>query len=210
MFHEHESALGAAAHPRTTSRQLRGDSTNYNLAPSFPPSNDQEVHLQQIEVLFRAGRRREDAMLQVKSPQDFAAGITFILIGAAGIAFGFDLRMGTAARMGPGYFPMLLSGLIIAIGLVVAGRSLTLEGPPIERIHVRPVLFILAAILIAGFLLNMIGIALTAMVVALIAAYARRQVNLTETLILGAVMGLFSVVVFVYALQQPLPAWWGR
>jgi hypothetical protein len=149
-------------------------------------------------------------MLQVKSPQDLAAGIVFILMGGAGIVFGMDLRFGTAARMGPGYFPMLLSGLIIGIGLIVAARGLTIEGPPIEKMPVRPIFFILGAILASGFLLNSVGLALTAVTVTLIAAYARRDVNLKETILLGVGMAIFSVAVFVYALQQPLPAWWGR
>jgi hypothetical protein len=44
----------------------------------------------------------------------------------------------------------------------------------------------------------------------LVAAYARRNVNLKETFILGAGLAIFCIVVFVYALGQPLPAWWGR
>ncbi|MCC6946518.1 MAG: tripartite tricarboxylate transporter TctB family protein [Bradyrhizobiaceae bacterium] len=149
-------------------------------------------------------------MLRVKSPQDFGAGIIFIVVGAAGLIFGRELAVGTASRMGPGYFPILLSYLIIAIGLVVSARGLTLEGPPVERIHLRPIFFVLAAILAAGFLLNMVGLALTSVLVAIIAAYARSQVNLLETILLGIGMGIFSVVVFVYGLGQPLPAWWGN
>ena len=65
-------------------------------------------------------------MFRVRSPQDLGAGVVFIVIGIAGILFGQDLAFGSAARMGPGYFPMLLSWLIIAIGLMrrvqVAGR----------------------------------------------------------------------------------------
>ena len=49
-------------------------------------------------------------MLRVKSPQDLGAGLVFMLIGVAGLYFGSDLAFGTAARMGPGYFPTLLSG----------------------------------------------------------------------------------------------------
>jgi hypothetical protein len=44
----------------------------------------------------------------------------------------------------------------------------------------------------------------------LFAAYARREVNLTETILLGVGLALFTVVVFVYVLGQALPAWWGR
>jgi len=149
-------------------------------------------------------------MLRVKSPQDFAAGIVFILIGAAGLIFGRDLAVGTAARMGPGYFPILLSFLIIAIGLFVSARGLTLEGPPIEQIHIRPIFFVLAAILVAGFVIQTVGLAITSIIVAVVAAYARREVNLVETIALGVGMGVFSVLVFVYGLGQPLPAWWGN
>ena len=55
-------------------------------------------------------------MLRVKSPQDLGAGLVFVLIGLAGLYFGSDLTFGTAARMGPGYFPILLSAMIAAVG----------------------------------------------------------------------------------------------
>ena len=61
-------------------------------------------------------------MVRVRSPQDLGAGVVFVVIGVAGYYFGRDLAFGSAARMGPGYFPMLLSVLIIAIGLIVGFR----------------------------------------------------------------------------------------
>ena len=149
-------------------------------------------------------------MLRVKSPQDLGAGLVFILIGAAGYYFGQDLTTGTAARMGPGYFPMLLSGLIILIGLVVALRGLAIEGPSVERIQLRPIVFIVAAILMFGYLLDALGLVLTTIALTLVAAYARRDANLRETLLLGGGLAVFAVVVFVYALSQPLPVWWGQ
>lgn len=149
-------------------------------------------------------------MLRVRSPRDLGAGLVFVAIGAAGIVFGQELAFGSAARMGPGYFPTLLSYLIVAIGLVLAVKGLSSDGPPIERIHVRPLFAILAAILAFGYLIDKIGLALTAAALTVGAAYARRDVNLTETLLLAAGLALFAVGVFVYALTQPLPAWWGR
>ena len=112
--------------------------------------------------------------------------------------------------MGPGYFPTILSYLIIGIGLVLAVKSLGVDGPPIERVHVRPLLAILAAILAFGFLIDRIGLALTAALLTIGSAYARRDVDLKETLLLAAGLALFVVGVFVYGLTQPLPAWWGR
>jgi hypothetical protein len=149
-------------------------------------------------------------MVRVRSPQDLGAGLVFVLIGLAGIVFGQDLTTGSAARMGPGYFPMLLSGLIIAIGLVLAVRGLVLNGPPIERIHLRPLFAIVAAVLVFGALIDRAGLAITATLITIGAAYARREVNVKETVLLAAGLALFTVGIFVYALAQPLPAWWGR
>ena len=93
---------------------------------------------------------------------------------------------------------------------MVGARGLTIEGPPIEPVQLRPILFIIAAILIFGFLIESIGLALTAVVLTVFAAYARPDVNLRETILLGIGFAIFTVVVFVYVLGQPLPAWWGR
>jgi hypothetical protein len=149
-------------------------------------------------------------VLRVKSPQDFGAGIVFALIGIAGVYFGKDLAMGTAARMGPGYFPTALSYVILAIGLIIAARGIALDGPPIERVQIRPLTLIIAALLLFGALIDQVGLALTSVALTVVAAYARRQPNLFEAVILGAGLALFTIGVFVYALNQPLPAWWGR
>ena len=149
-------------------------------------------------------------MFRVRSPQDLGAGAVFLLIGAAGAYFGNDLAFGTAARMGPGYFPVLLSWLIIIIGVIVAFRGVTIEGPPIEPVQLRPMLFVVAAILMFGYLIDALGLGLTAITLTVVAAYARRDASFSEALLLGAALAIFAVLVFVYALSQPLPAWWGR
>jgi hypothetical protein len=149
-------------------------------------------------------------MVRVKSPQDFGAGAVFIAIGLAGIVLGSDLPMGTAGRMGAGYFPTLLSSLIILIGLITGARGLSIEGPPIDRFHLRPLFFILGVIAISGYLLNWTGLLITTVIVTLLAALARPNANLGEAVLLGFGIGLFAIGVFVYALNQPLPAWWGR
>jgi hypothetical protein len=151
-----------------------------------------------------------EGMFRVKSPQDLGAAAVFVLIGMACLVFGLDLAFGSAARMGPGYFPTLLSYLIIAIGLVLAVKSLGVDGPRIEPVQLRPLLAILVAIVGFGALIDRIGLALSAAALTIVAAYARRDVKLGETLLLAASLALFTVGVFVYALSQPLPAWWGR
>ena len=149
-------------------------------------------------------------MLRVKSPQDFGAAGVFILIGLAGLYFGRELDTGSASRMGPGYFPFLLSCLILALGAIIGARALVIDGPPVQRFHVRPLVLLVAAILLFGLIVNWVGLALTTAAITFIAAYARRQVSLLETLVLAGVLGVFVVVVFVYGLSQPFPAWWGQ
>ena len=149
-------------------------------------------------------------MIRVKSPQDLGAGLVFITIGAAGIIFGRELTYGSAARMGPGYFPTILSFLIIAIGLIIAFRGFSVDGPAIQRIPLRPISLVVIAILAFGYLIEIIGLALTAILLTFIASAAREEVNWRETAILGVVLALLCVGVFVYGLGQPMPAWWGR
>jgi hypothetical protein len=147
--------------------------------------------------------------VHIRSPRDLGAAIVFLVIGLAGLFLARDLAFGTSARMGPGYFPTILSAIIAALGAVMALRSLSVGGPRIEVIQLRPIGFIVAAVLLFGPLLELLGLVLTAVIITIVAAYAKRGVNVRETLWLGAGLALFSVVVFVLALSQPLPIWWG-
>jgi hypothetical protein len=149
-------------------------------------------------------------MLRIKSPQDIGAAVIFMSVGLAGLYFGSDLAFGTAGRMGPGYFPMILSSIILGIGVIVGLKGLTIEGPPMEAMYLRPILVVVAAILAFGFLVERIGLAITAAVLTVVAGFARREVNLLETALLAVGLALFAVGLFVYGLSQPFPAWWGR
>ncbi len=149
-------------------------------------------------------------MIRIKSPQDFGAAIVFIAIGLAGFYFGSDLRLGTAARMGPGYFPMILSGCIMAIGVLIGARALVFDGPGIERFQLRPIGMLVIASLIFGYAIEEVGLAIAGVAMILVAAYAGRGARLKESLILAVLLTIFAIVVFVWALGQPLPVWSGR
>jgi Tripartite tricarboxylate transporter TctB family len=149
-------------------------------------------------------------MLRIRSPQDLGAAVVLVAIGLAGAYFGKDLSFGTAGSMGPGYFPIILSWIIVGVGLVLGLTGVTVEGPPIEPIQFRPITVIIAAILVFGILISTAGLAIAAVLLTVLAAYARRDVNLKEAVLLGVGLAVFTVGVFVYGLSQPLPAWWGR
>ena len=71
-------------------------------------------------------------------------------------------------------------------------------------------MFIIGAMLVFGYFIDMIGLALVSILLTLIAAYARPDAKFRESLLLGIGLALFSVFAFVYALGQALPPWWGR
>ena len=149
-------------------------------------------------------------MVRIKSPQDFGTAVVFILIGLGGFYFGWDLRLGTASRMGPGYFPLLLSGCIIAIGLIIGARALVLDGPRIERFQLRPIALLIVAALIFGSLIEEIGLAIAGVLMILVASFAGREVRWKEAIVLSVALTAFAIIVFVWALGQSLPVWSGR
>jgi hypothetical protein len=140
-----------------------------------------------------------------KAPRDLGASFVMVFIGVTALYFGAELTMGTAGRMGPGYFPRLLAWLIIAIGIFVGSMSLSVEGPPIRPPQLRPIGFVMVSIVVFGYLMSYIGLAVTAVVVVLIAGFARKGFSIKELLVLGAILSIGTVLIFVYALGQALP-----
>src|SRR6185436_17392759 len=116
---------------------------------------------------------RRDGMVRIKNPQDFGAAAVFVAIGVAGLYFASDLSFGTASRMGPGYFPMLLSAVILLIGLIVGVKALSVEGPPLDRIPLRPIVIIVVCIVGFGILIERLGVAIAAAALVLVASFAR-------------------------------------
>src|SRR5690554_6292583 len=72
--------------------------------------------------------RGTKSLVGLLASRDFLAGVAFTVIGAA-YAFGSlaTLKVGQASNMGPGYFPLLLSGALVVVGLLVLLRSLRQE-----------------------------------------------------------------------------------
>jgi len=95
--------------------------------------------------------------MKIKSQKDFLSGIMFICVGAAFAIGATNYTIGSGARMGPGYFPLVL-GILLAIGgaVVLAGslRFGAAGGEPVGRIAWKPLLLIIGANLVFGVLLG--------------------------------------------------------
>lgn len=156
--------------------------------------------------------------MKIKSQKDFFAGLMFT---AVGVAFGWGAtayNVGTGARMGPGYFPLMLGVLLAILGVIVIFTSLTIEtvdGEPVGKIAWRPLAFIIGANLIFGILLGglpSIGLPAMGLIAAiyalvLIAGLAGEHYSFKSSLILATILAVGSYLAFVVALKLQFQVW---
>ena len=156
--------------------------------------------------------------MKIKSQKDFWSGLMFM---AAGIAFAWgatNYQIGEGARMGPGYFPLMLGILLTLIGLFVTFESLVVETEDGERVGSfawKPLFFIIAGNLIFGILLvglPKFGIPSFGLVVAIyaltfVAALAGDQFKVKEVAILATVLAIGSYLAFIVLLNLQFPVW---
>jgi hypothetical protein len=146
--------------------------------------------------------------LRIKSSQDFWTGCVFIGFGGATVALAQNYPLGSAARMGPAYFPTGLGGLLALLGLALLLKSLgSAEGGNVERVNVWLLLRVLVAVLAFAVLLQPLGLVLTSMIVVLLAASAGHEFRFGEALVNAVVLALLSYVLFVWGLNQTMPVW---
>ena len=145
--------------------------------------------------------------MRIRAPKDFWSGVMFCGFAVVAILAARGYSSGTAGKMGPGYFPLLLGGLLAALGAILIARSLVLSGEPVARFHIVPLAVIATAVCLFGVMIEPLGLVLSLAVLTLLSACAGAQFRLLETAALAAALIVFSVGVFVYALGLPLNIW---
>lgn len=141
----------------------------------------------------------------VRSAKDFWAGIIYIVIGAAAILLSRDYGMGTAMKMGPAYFPTILSGLLIVIGCISFVRSFLKPGTAISAFGVKGLVLTITSIVLFGFLVRNAGLIIAVPALVMISSYASSRFRWKYSLILAAGMTMFCVLVFLKGLGVPIP-----
>ena len=146
-------------------------------------------------------------MILIQKPRDVIGGLVVIAIGAGFFLSGQELEMGTSFRMGPGYFPTILSILMIGLGAVIAAQAL--RAPTMEhsfgQVPWRGVLLLIGAVLFFGFALRGLGLAPAVLVVVLATAWASRYAGLRSSLLLSIGLAAFCAFLFIRLLGLPLP-----
>jgi hypothetical protein len=146
-------------------------------------------------------------MQWIRHPKDFWAGALFIAFGTAAIAIGASYPVGTAARMGPGYFPRALGLILIVLGLILALRALKLAGAPLAMRNVKPLLIVLGSVLVFGLTATRLGIVAATMLLIVISSTADHEYRWKEAIISSIVLAALTVAAFIWGLGVQLPVW---
>jgi Tripartite tricarboxylate transporter TctB family len=145
-------------------------------------------------------------MVVIRSPKEFYAGAIYIAFGLAGLWFGWAYPMGTAGRMGGGYFPKVLSVILIVFGLLALARGITVSGPALGGMNLRPLLLIAAACSLFGLLLEPVGLIGSLFLMIVMSAMASREFRWSPVAFAGAAgMVAACALIFVKGLSVPMP-----
>ena len=137
-------------------------------------------------------------------PVNGLCGALLALTGVFFLVQALNLEIGTAFRMGPGYFPLVLSVILVALGAVIFVSALrTTDGEPFGSIAWRGMLFILFAPILFGLVLRGLGFVPSIFLTAFVASFASARMRPHYAVLIAALLTLFTTFVFVRGLGLP-------
>ena len=156
--------------------------------------------------------------MNIKSQKDFFSGVMFMGVGVAFAWGANNYNVGDAARMGPGYFPLMLGVLMTILGVAITFKALVVEtmgGDKIGKWAWKPLIFIILANLVFGVLLAGLpnikfpafGMIVGIYALVFIASIAEPGWRVKNTFILATVLAVGSYLAFVVALKLQFPVW---
>ena len=156
--------------------------------------------------------------MAIKSQKDFYSGLMFMGVGVAFAWGATTYNVGSGARMGPGYFPLMLGIMMAILGAAITFMALVVEtegGGKIGKWAWKPLSFIILANLVFGiflgglpaFKLPAMGMIVAIYALTFIASIAEPGWKVKNTFILATVLALGSYVAFVLVLKLQFPVW---
>ena len=156
--------------------------------------------------------------MNIKSQKDFFSGLMFMGVGVAFAWGATTYKVGEGARMGPGYFPLMLGVLMAILGIAITFKSLVVEtvgGDKIGKWAWKPLVYIIAANLLFGVLLGglpsiklpAMGLIVGIYVLTFVASMAETGWKVKNTFILATVLAVGSYIAFVKVLKLQFAVW---
>lgn len=143
--------------------------------------------------------------IKVRSPNDVLVGLFWITAAALALWFTHNLRIGTSAKMGPGYVPFCLAIMLAILGCLSCLRGLTVDGPRMQGWKARSLVVITAGISFFALSIDRFGLLVSIFGLVLISSFADPDARRGEAFLLSIGLAFFCVFVFAKALGLPIP-----
>ena len=147
--------------------------------------------------------------MHIRNTKDFYAGLVFLLFGIPAMILSRWYQIGTAAKMGPGYFPFLLGGLLTVLGLVILLRSISKkEGTRnVLSFKVKPAFLVLSSVVLFGLFLRPLGLLLSTVLLVIVSSMASFEFKMKEAILNALVLLAIVLIIFIYLLKFQIPVW---
>src|SRR5690606_24468905 len=145
--------------------------------------------------------------MRIQSQQNFWAGVQFVVVGLVFAWFATDYQMGTAARMGPGYFPFWLGVIMAILGAVlsIGAMSHKAEESTVDKFDWRSLVLVLGSVTLFGLLLKPLGLYVSLALMIVGSSLASHEFNWKVAVGNAIFLVLFSYVAFVKGLGLIFP-----
>jgi hypothetical protein len=150
----------------------------------------------------------EDAAMRLQDARkdDLVAGAIFTGFGLAFAVTSATYEVGTPLRMGPGFFPLVLGGVLVVLGVAIVVKAfLAGAGEGITPVPWRSLGLLVAALFFFGYFVRALGLVPTLLVTVTMAALAGRNIKVVPAVVIAGCLTALSVVIFVVLLQLRLP-----
>ena len=132
----------------------------------------------------------------------------FLIVGVVFAVGATSYKMGTSARPGAGYFPLILSVIMAVLGCIVLFKSLTIEtegGDLVGDIAWRPLLVVVTSIATFGVTLPLLGMLIAVPILITMVSFAGSEFKWTGVVINSVLLTAFAWFVFVWGLKLTIP-----
>ncbi|OZI27564.1 tricarboxylate transporter [Bordetella genomosp. 7] len=147
--------------------------------------------------------------MQLRNRQDFWSGVMFVALGLGFAWKAASYQMGTAARMGPGYFPFWLGICLAVLGAVVALSALSSKATEttVERFDFKILFIIIGSVVLFGLLLRPLGLYLSIFLLVAGSSIASFEFNWRVAVVNAIFLVVFCWLAFVKGLGLIFPLW---
>ena len=147
--------------------------------------------------------------MKLRNHQDFWSGMMFIALGLLFVGLSRQYQLGTAAKMGPGYFPTVLGGLLAVLGLMIAASAFSKSNieARLQKVGWRELFLVLLGIALFAILLPKLGMVVSLWILIFVSAFASHEFSFKETALSAIVLSILGWVVFAKGLELQMAVW---